>query len=180
MLQLFVFTGLLFFPPVSVLGAENVGSNSGLPLQQGKVEDLFAQGITQVTGVEVIQIEEGLKLILKTVAGSERLVPLIVPEGNDLVIDLLDATLGFSIRDGVTELNPAPGIDKITVNKNNENSIRVRIAGAKQTPSAEVVPGRDNLILSITPQSTTAGQEPDEVEANGRSPVQIIYTGEGE
>ena len=177
---LFVLTGLLSFGAMPVLGAEDVGANSGSPLQQGKARDLLAQGMTRVTGVEVIQTDEGLELVLKTVAGSERLVPLIVPEGNDLVIDLLDATLAFSIRDGVTELNPAPGIDKITVNNNSENSIRVRIAGANQTPSAEVVTGRNNLVLGIAFEGATTEQEPDEVGAKVGSPLQIIATGEGE
>ena len=138
-----------------------------------KSSDLIAQGVTRVTGVEVIQTDEGLELILKTVAGSERLVPLILPEGNDLVIDILDATLAFSIRNGVTELNPAPGINEITVNKGDENSIRVRIAGANQTPNAEVVTGRDDLVLSVTSQSTTAESEPDEE-------IEVIATGQTE
>ena len=134
--------------------------------------DLVAQGdLTRVTGIEVIQTEQGLELILKTVAGSERLVPLILPEGNDLVIDILDATLGFSIRNGVTETNPAPGINKITVNKVNDSSIRVTITGTNQTPSAEVVPGRDDLVLSVTPEDTTAESEPDEQ-------IDVIATGD--
>lgn len=53
--------------------------------------------VKRVTGIELSQTDEGLQVILKTVAGSERLVPLIVPERNSLVIDVLDATLGFSI-----------------------------------------------------------------------------------
>ena len=139
-----------------------------------KTADLVAQSnLTRVTGVEVNQTESGLELVLETVAGSERLVPLILPEGNDLVIDLLDATLAFSIRNGVEELNPAPGIRRVTVNNAEENSIRVRITGENQTPSAEVVPGRDDLVLSITPESTTAEQEPDEE-------IEIIATGEAE
>ena len=143
--------------------------------------DLLAQGnVTRVTGVEVIETDEGLELILKTVAGSERLVPLIVPEGNDLVIDLLGATLAFSIRNGLTETNPAPGIRKVTVNNTEENSIRVTITGENQTPSAEVVPGRDDLVLSVTPEDTTAEQEPDEVGAIRESPLQIIATGQAE
>ena len=128
---------------------------------------------TRVTGVEVNQTADGLELILKTLAESERLVPLILPEGNDLVIDILDATLAFSIRNGVTELNPAPGINEITVNKGDENSIRVRIAGANQTPNAEVVTGRDDLVLSVTSQSTTAESEPDEE-------IEVIATGQTE
>ena len=73
----------------------------------------------------------------------------------------------------MTELNPAPGISRITVNKADDNSIRVRIAGANQTPSAEVVPGKDNLVLSVTPDGTTAEQEPDEE-------IEVIATGEAE
>jgi iron complex outermembrane recepter protein len=130
------------------------------------------QTLTRVTGVEVKQTAKGLELILKTVAGSERLVPLILPEGNDLVIDILDATLAFAIRNGVEQLNPAAGINKITVNKIDDSSIQIRILGETQAPSAEVVPG-SNLVLSVTPEGTTARQTPDEE-------IEIIATGEGE
>lgn len=132
---------------------------------------LIAQGITRVTGVEVKQTSQGLELILKTAAGSERLVPLILPEGNDLVIDILDATLAFAIRNGVEELNPAEGIPKITVNKVDQSSIRVRISGQNQAPSAEVVPGKDNLVLSVTSKGATAQRTPDEE-------IEVIATGE--
>ncbi|MEO1006634.1 MAG: AMIN domain-containing protein, partial [Cyanobacteria bacterium J06638_38] len=140
---------------------------------RGKAADLIAQGLTRVTGVEVIQTESGLELVLETVAGRERLVPLILSEGNDLVIDILDATLAFELRNGVTELNPAPGITKVTVNKADENSIQVRITGDNQTPSAEVVPGRDDLVLSVIPEGTTAAQDADEE-------IEIIATGQAE
>ncbi|MEM8832334.1 MAG: TonB-dependent siderophore receptor [Cyanobacteria bacterium P01_G01_bin.19] len=162
------------------IGGKNLGNETQetykkeeTPLRVGTAEDLLAQGVTRVTGVEVIQTAEGFELILKTVAGSERLVPLILPEGNDLIIDILDATLAFSIRNGVEELNPALGISRITVNKAEENSIRVRIAGENQTPSAEIVTGRDDLVLSITPDGTTVETEPDEQ-------IDIIATGQAE
>ena len=135
--------------------------------------DLIAQGVTRVTGVEINQTTDRLELILETAAGGERLVPLILPEGNDLVIDILDATLAFSIRNGVTETNPAPGISRIMVNKVDDSSIRLTITGEKQAPSAEVVPGRDDLVLSITPEGTTAEQTPDEE-------IEVIATGEAE
>jgi iron complex outermembrane recepter protein len=136
--------------------------------------DLLAQqnGITRVTGIELKQTPQGLEVILTTVAKSERLVPLILPEGKDLVIDILDATLAFSIRNGVEKLNPAEGINKITVNKVDESSIQVRISGANQLPSAEVVPG-SNLVLSVIPEGTTQQQTPDEM-------IEIIATREGE
>ena len=189
-LQLLVLTGLFSLVAMPVL-AEEVQGSGGAREQGGrtKAADLLVRprqslyegnpqdravsqnNLTRVTGVEVNQTAKGLELILKTVAGSERLVPLILPEGNDLVIDLLDATLAFSIRNGVTETNPAPGINKITVNKANENSIRVRIVGANQTPSAEILPGRDDLVLSVTPEDTTAESEPDEE-------IEVIATGQ--
>jgi iron complex outermembrane recepter protein len=144
----------------------------GLRPSSQKLAQNSQQALTRVTGVEVKQTDSGLELILLTVAGSERLVPLILPEGNDLVIDILDATLAFDIRNGVEEINPAEGINKITVNKIDESSIRVRITGEKQVPSAEVVPG-SNLVLSVTPEGNTAQQAPDEE-------IEIIATGEAE
>jgi iron complex outermembrane recepter protein len=132
----------------------------------------YQQTLTRVTGVEVKQTDRGLELILQTVAGSERLVPLILPEGNDLVIDILDATLAFAIRNGVEEVNPTEGINKITVNKIDDSSIRVRISGAKNAPSAEIIPG-SNLVLSVTSEGAITGQAPDEE-------IEIIATGEAE
>ena len=174
-------SGLVWICPVEAALKDTAshkmrGSNTGRDVETfhgTSAADLIAQEVRRVTGVEVIQTESGLELVLKTVAGSERLVPLILPEGNNLVIDVLDATLAFSIRNGVTELNPAPGIDKITVSKADGNSVRVRITGENQTPSAEVVPGRDDLVLSVTPQDTTAESEPDEK-------IEVIATGEAE
>ena len=191
-LRLVILTGLFSLPAMPVLGTaledshrdtasitathKDVGANCHSPLQVGTAAMHIAQGLTRVTGVEVNQTESGLELILETVAGSERLVPLILPEGNDLVIDILDATLAFSIRNGVIEINPAPGISRVTVNKGDEDSVRVRISGENQTPSAEVVTGRDDLVLSIAPEDTTedtTAEEPDEE-------IEVIATGEGE
>jgi iron complex outermembrane recepter protein len=127
--------------------------------------DLLAQGnLTRVTGVEVNQTNKGLEVILKTAVGGQRLVPLILPEGNTLAIDLLDATLGFSIRNGVTKTNPAPGIKAINLAKVDASSIRLTITGESKTPRAEIIPSRQNLVLNVTPEQTTAQQQtqPDE------------------
>jgi hypothetical protein len=82
-------------------------------------KDLLAQqsNVTRVTGVEIQQTNQGLEVVLKTAAGSQKLVPLILPEGNKLAIDILDATLGFSIRNGVTKANPAPRIKAVSLAK---------------------------------------------------------------
>lgn len=116
---------------------------------------------------------KGLEVILTTATGGQRLVPLILSEGNNLDIEILDATLAFAIRKGVTKTNPAPGITEVKLTKIDEGSIRLIITGETQAPSAEVVPSQQNLVLSINPQGNTAQQTPDEE-------IEVIATGEGE
>ena len=159
-----------------------------IPLQKNKATDLIAHGITEVTGVQLNQTDKGLKVILETAAGGERLVPLILPEGNSLAIDILDATLGFGLRNGFTEIDPAPGINKVSLTKVDETNIRLTIIGKSQAPSAEIVPGRNDLVLSVTPQSTTVESEPDEAMQRGlgglpherlhQEEIEVIATGE--
>jgi iron complex outermembrane recepter protein len=142
------------------------------PNNRGNRADLLAQGVTRVTGVEVKQTNQGLEVILKTAVGGTKLVPLILPEGNNLVIDILDANLAFSIRNGVTKASPAPGIKTVKLSKVDDSSIRLTITGAKQAPRAEVIPSKQNLVLSINPQGSTAQQAPDEE-------IEVIATGQG-
>ncbi|PSB11082.1 hypothetical protein C7B62_07040 [Pleurocapsa sp. CCALA 161] len=136
-------------------------------------KNLLAQQnkVTRVTGVELKQTNSGLEVILKTAAGGQRLVPLILPEGNKLEIDILDATLGFSIRNGVTKTNPVEGIKSVALTKVDESSIRLTITGSSKAPSAEIIPSRQNLVLSVTPEGNTAQTKPDEE-------IEIIATGE--
>ncbi|HEY9767140.1 MAG TPA: TonB-dependent receptor [Coleofasciculaceae cyanobacterium] len=136
------------------------------------ISNLIAQGITRVTGVQINQTESELELILQTAAGEQKLVPLILPEGNNLVIDLLDATLALPAGDEFKQSNPAPGIREITVTQIDESNVRLTITGENQAPSAEVVPSSQNLVLNITPEAT-AQQTPDEE-------IEVIATGEGE
>ncbi|MGL6338986.1 MAG: AMIN domain-containing protein, partial [Waterburya sp.] len=128
--------------------------------------------LTRVTGVELQQTNKGLQVILKTPPGQAKLVPLILPDRNNLVIDILDATLAFSIRNGITKTNPAPGISQVRVTKVDATSIRVTIAGAKQAPRAEVVPSRQNLVLSVIPQVTAQSKPEQEIE--------IVVTGQAQ
>ncbi|MEM6611552.1 MAG: TonB-dependent siderophore receptor [Cyanobacteria bacterium P01_C01_bin.72] len=168
-------SGWIFLCPVQAQeqnnsGIEELESKEMWLSGRGTATDLIledtathmAQREGRVTAVEIIETAEGLELVLKAIAGSERLVPLILTEGEDLIIDIPDATLAFALRNGVTELNPAPGISSITVNQEDENSIRVRIKGTNQTPSAEVIAGRADLALSIVPASSATAEDADE------------------
>lgn len=152
----------------------SIGNIPSRPKVSTSAKDLLVQqnGITEVTGVQLNQTDQGLEIILETVAG-EQLVPLIFPEGNNLVIEILDTTLALSTGDEFSEINPAPGIREVSVTQIDESSIRITITGETQAPSAEVVPNNQNLVLSVTPERTTVTTEPDEE-------IEIIATGEGE
>ena len=134
--------------------------------------DLLAQQneVTEITGIQINPTNEGLEIILETTGGQ--LVPLILPENNNLVVDILDATLALP-EDEYRESNPTEGIAEVTLTQVDESSIRLTIRGENQTPSAEVVPSQQNLVLSVTPGRVTTAQPPDEE-------IEIIATGEGE
>jgi iron complex outermembrane recepter protein len=145
---------------------------------QDIAQDLDRAEITRVTGVELKQTDKGLEVILKTVAGSQTLAPLISPEGNNLVVNIPNAILSFAIRNGVTETNPAPEISEVTVTKIDDNNIRLTITGEKQAPSAEIIPG-SNLVLSVTPKEATT-ESPFEDKQASEEELEIVVTGERE
>ena len=130
-----------------------------ISLQKNKATDLIAQGITEVTGVQLNQTDKGLEVILETAAGG-KLVPLILPEGNNLVIDILDATLALQTGSEFKETNPSPGINEIALTPVDASSIRLTIAGETQAPDGSIVSSDQNLVLSITPEATETADEP--------------------
>ena len=138
-------------------------------------KDLLAQDntpVVKVTGIKVQQTNKGLEIVLQTLTG-QRLVPLILPEGNNLVIDLLDARLNLSTGNNFRVDNPAPGIRAIIATQVDESNIRLTVRGENNTPSAEIVPNQPNLVLSITPEGVTTEKTPDRE-------IEVIATGEGE
>ncbi|MEN9568482.1 MAG: hypothetical protein RLZZ69_3678, partial [Cyanobacteriota bacterium] len=148
---------------INSVAAEEIGDRSGLLSTSAR--DLLAQqnNITRVTGVEVKQTDQGLEVILKTAAGNQKLVPLILPERNNLVVDILDATLALPTGNEFRKINPTPGIKSINLVKIDESSIRLTITGNKQAPSAEVIPSPQNLVLRVTPEVTAQTKPEQEI-----------------
>ena len=129
------------------------------------VKELSAQNnLTRVTGVELNQTKRGLQVILETAGGQ--LVPLILPEGNNLVINLLDATLALPTGNEYRETNPSPGINEIALTPVDASSIRLTITGETQAPDGSIVPSDQNLVLSITPEATETAQDEPVQEIN--------------
>lgn len=135
-------------------------------------QETSPEQLVQVTGVELTETTKGLELVFQTLTG-QRLVPLILPEGNNLIIDILDATLALPTGNNFRETNPAPGITEVTVVQVDESNIQITITGEKNAPSAEVIPNKEDLVLSVSPQTSTAQKEADEE-------IDLIVTGEGE
>ena len=127
-------------------------------------KDLLAQSnLTSVTVVKIDRTDKGLEVIL--IAEGKRLVPLIFPEGNNLVIDILDATLAPAIKNGFTETNPAPGINQVRLIELDESSIRLTIAGETETPSAEIRSSQENsVVFDIVPTGTAQTEIDEEIE----------------
>ncbi len=140
-------------------------------------QNLLAQAtspeeLIRVTGVELKETTKGLELVFQTPTG-QKLVPLIQPVGNNLIIDILDATLALPTGNNFRETNPAAGIAEVRVVQIDDSNIQIVITGEKNAPSAEIVPSRDDLILSVSSQASTAQTEVDEE-------IEVIATGEGE
>ena len=126
-------------------------------------EPIAQSNLTSITGVNVNQRDRGLEVILTT--RGKKLVPLIFPEGNNLVIDILDATLAPDIINGFVETDPAPGIERVELIEVDESSVRLTIVGKTQTPTAEVVPSEPNsVVLNIAPTSTAQNEVDSEIE----------------
>ena len=140
-------------------------------------KDLLAQDNTpaqlvRVTGVELKETTKGLELVVQTPTGR-KLVPLILPEGNRLVIDILDATLALPTGNEFREIEPIEGITEVRVTQVDDSNIQITITGEKNAPSVEVVPSREDLVLSVSPKTSTAQTEADEE-------IGVIATGQAE
>ncbi|MBE9168881.1 AMIN domain-containing protein [Pleurocapsales cyanobacterium LEGE 06147] len=101
--QSLIFAGLF-----SVLGMQAVWADlsrvNNRPKAVTTEKEWVAQietAIAEVTAVKFNPTQQGLQIVLETAAEEERLVPLILQEGEDLIIDILDTTLASSIRNGV-------------------------------------------------------------------------------
>lgn len=129
--------------------------------------DLFAQqDLTRVTGVQIDRTESGLQIVLET--EGQQLVPLILPEGNDLIIDILDAVLALPDGETFEVINPSEKIAAITLSTATSESIRVTITGKEQAPNADIVPSTENLVLSVAAD----GKETEEVDEE----IQVTIT----
>lgn len=135
-------------------------------------EDLLVQdNIAEVTGIDINQANGKLEVILRTATG-QKLVPLIMPEGNNLIVEIPDAILALPASN-FEEPNPVPGITQITAQQLDETMIRLIFKGDKQTPTAKVIDNNQDLVLSITPEALAQSN----LEIDEETRINITVTG---
>lgn len=139
--------------------------------------DFLKQQISQaplvkVTGIALQQTPNGLEIVLQT-SGEQQLIPLILPEGNNLVIEILDATLALPESNEFREINPIEGIAEVSAVRLDERSIRLTIIGETRSLSAEAIPSPENLVLNVTFGDNTAPAKADEE-------IEVVATAPGE
>ncbi len=115
---------------------------------------------TQVTGVQVKQVGNGINLVLDASAGDRAQV-FTTKRGNALVADLINTQLRLPQGNNFRQENPAPGIASIAINQLDANSVRVVVTGSNGTPGAQpVTRGSSALTLSFTPGDGTTAAAP--------------------
>jgi len=122
-----------------------------------------------VTGVQVNPTETGLEIVLE-IPPDQTVQPLIFSEENTLIIDILGAVLQLPESEEFRVENPDSETTEVTVTQLDAESIRISITGKETVPRAEVKPSENNLVLSVTPSTTTRETPREEIE--------VVATGE--
>lgn len=144
---------LLYSPTKAVAVNEPSAKNT-----EGTNESL-AQSTTEVTGVQLQETEEGLTLFLETSTGREPQT-FRTTYGETLVIDLTNSRLRLPEGETFQQQNPASGIASVEVEQRYSNTVRVKLVGETEVPTAEINATEQGIALGIN--SAAIAQEPAE------------------
>ncbi len=105
---------------------------------------------TQVTGVKLTSSQDGVKVLLQTVAGDRPQV-FTTKRGNALISDIINTKLSLPGGNNYRQDNPAPGIASIVITSLDANSIRMTVTGTGSTPTSKpVVRDTDGISISLS------------------------------
>jgi len=144
----------------------------------------LAQGTTEVTGVQLQETEEGLTLFLETSTGREPQT-FRTNYGETLVIDLTNSRLRLPEGEQFQENNPVAGIASIEVVQQYANTVRVKLVGETEVPTAEINTTEQGIALAVN--SDIVAQEPAEEtppaptppsteQPQAEEPIELIVT----
>ncbi len=167
--KLFWWIGLFSVLLTSAVEAESAGAEpKRLKDSLIPVTSVVAQGLTQITGVQINTVEGGLELTLETTE------PLTIPEtsvvGNALTVEIPNVVLALPEEDVFEEFAPADGIALVQVSALSGDRVQIAITGTDAAPTVEVASGAAGLTLSVVPGIAQAGEADDA--------LRIVVTGD--
>lgn len=118
---------------------------------------------TQVTGVQLNEQGNQLKLVLETPAGAAKPQVLTVKNGNELIAELANTKLNLQSGESFRQENPLPGIKALVVSQLDDNKVRVTVSGEKTAPNGQ--------ILQENPQGISLGISTEEQAATEANPT---------
>lgn len=119
--------------------------------------------LVQVTGVQVEATETGLSVLLETAEGTLP-TPTTTVTGNALTATIPNAVLSLPEGETFEALNPAVGIDRVSVVGLPGDQVQVEIVGTEVPPTAEVTASASGLTFAVIPGVVDTAQEDAEVE----------------
>lgn len=158
--KLFWLVGLFSVMLTSAVGAEPARKeNAWIPLVSAVSGRDLAQGLTQITDIQVVSAAEGGLTLNLTSTG-----PLAEAEtsvaGNALIIEVTNASLSL-VENEFQQFAPTAGIALVQVTQLSGDRVRVAITGTEAVPTADIETQPDGLTLSVVPGIAQAGESSD-------------------
>ncbi|NJL55595.1 TonB-dependent receptor plug domain-containing protein [bacterium] len=123
--------------------------------------------MTQITGVQVHETEDGFELNLEATGPLQEPDTSVV--GNALIAEIPNAVLALLEGEMFEQFGPAEGIALVSVTNLPDGGVRVSITGTDGPPAAQVSAAAGNLVLSVVPG--VAGAAAAETDA-----IQVVVT----
>ncbi|MGD2179871.1 TonB-dependent siderophore receptor [Lusitaniella coriacea] len=113
---------------------------------------------SQINRVQLETVEGGIEIVLESTEGT---LPqfLTSRDGNTWIAEAIDTQLaqGASLE----QLNPAPGIESVSVQSSGANSVRIVVVGTASVPSVDIFASSEGVTVLSVRTSGTA-DTPDE------------------
>ena len=111
---------------------------------------------TQVTGVQLNEQGNELKLVLETQAGAAKPQVQTVKNGNELIAELANTKLNLQSGESFRQENPLPGIKALVVSQLDDNKVRVTVSGEKTAPNGLLQENAQGISLGISTEEKAA------------------------
>jgi len=139
----------------------------------------FAQGI-QVTEIKLRDSGNRLELLLNT-TGDQQPQSFQTRYGTTLIIDLINTQLA---GDSIVQDNPIPSIATVEVSQQYANTVRVKIVGTEELPTAKVISENGQLVVQVGSEMTANQPPPTEPdspempigESEEMQPIELVVT----